>query len=106
MAIRIAINGFGRIGRNVLRAAWKQGDFEFVHINDLTSADMLAYLLRREAEAWLRARGAPMWRDNELTVERVSADIGAGLVFVVDCDGSSVAVQDADAATTGAWRID
>lgn len=49
MAIRIAINGFGRIGRNVLRAAWKSGDFEFVHINDLTSADMLAYLLRRDS---------------------------------------------------------
>ena len=49
MAIRIAINGFGRIGRNVLRAGWKQGGVEFVHINDLTSADMLAYLLRRDS---------------------------------------------------------
>jgi glyceraldehyde 3-phosphate dehydrogenase len=49
MAIRIAINGFGRIGRNVLRAGWKQEGVEFVHINDLTSADMLAYLLRRDS---------------------------------------------------------
>jgi len=49
MAIRVAINGFGRIGRNVLRAAWGRADVEFVHINDLTSADMLAYLLRRDS---------------------------------------------------------
>ncbi len=49
MAVRIAINGFGRIGRNILRAAWGRPEFEFVHINDLTSADMLAYLLRRDS---------------------------------------------------------
>ncbi|MCB9676536.1 MAG: type I glyceraldehyde-3-phosphate dehydrogenase [Alphaproteobacteria bacterium] len=48
MALRIAINGFGRIGRNVLRSAWNRDDVEFVHINDLTSDDMLAYLLRRD----------------------------------------------------------
>jgi glyceraldehyde 3-phosphate dehydrogenase len=49
MAIRIAINGFGRIGRNVFREAWKRSDVDIVHINDLTSADMLAYLLRRDS---------------------------------------------------------
>ncbi len=49
MALRIAINGFGRIGRNVLRAAWHRDDVEFVHINDLTSDDMLAYLLKRDS---------------------------------------------------------
>jgi glyceraldehyde 3-phosphate dehydrogenase len=47
--MRIAINGFGRIGRNVLRAAWGSRDLEFVHINDLTSAEMLAWLLRRDS---------------------------------------------------------
>ena len=49
MAIRIAINGFGRIGRNVLRAAWDDPQVEFVHINDLTSDDMLAYLLKNDS---------------------------------------------------------
>ncbi len=48
MALRIAINGFGRIGRNVLRSAWHRNDVEFVHINDLTSDEMLAYLLHRD----------------------------------------------------------
>ncbi len=45
MAIRVAINGFGRIGRCVLRAGWDDPEIEFVHINDLTSPEMLAYLL-------------------------------------------------------------
>ena len=49
MAIRVAINGFGRIGRMILRAGWNNPDFEFVHINDLTSDDMLAYLLHRDS---------------------------------------------------------
>ena len=49
MAIRIAINGFGRIGRNVLRSGWNNDEFEFVHINDLTSDDMLAYLLSHDS---------------------------------------------------------
>ncbi len=49
MALRIAINGFGRIGRNVLRSAWDRDDVEVVHINDLTSDEMLAYLLRRDS---------------------------------------------------------
>jgi glyceraldehyde 3-phosphate dehydrogenase len=48
MALRIGINGFGRIGRNVLRAAWDRDDIEFVHINDLTSDEMLAYLLAHD----------------------------------------------------------
>ena len=46
MAIRVAINGFGRIGRCVLRASWNDPDFEVVHINDLTSDETLAYLLK------------------------------------------------------------
>ena len=45
MSIRVAINGFGRIGRCVLRAGWNDPEIEFVHINDLTSPEMLAYLL-------------------------------------------------------------
>ncbi|MEM0983125.1 MAG: type I glyceraldehyde-3-phosphate dehydrogenase [Planctomycetota bacterium] len=46
MAIKIGINGFGRIGRLVYRAAMNSGDFEIVSINDLVQADNLAYLLK------------------------------------------------------------
>ena len=45
MALRVAINGFGRIGRCVFRSALGNPAFEIVHINDLTSPDQLAHLL-------------------------------------------------------------
>jgi len=46
MAIRIGINGFGRIGRLVLRAGMERGDIEFAGINDLLTPDYMAYLLK------------------------------------------------------------
>jgi glyceraldehyde 3-phosphate dehydrogenase len=51
MAIRAAINGFGRIGRNVLRSAKQSGntDIDFVAVNDLTDAATLAHLLRYDS---------------------------------------------------------
>jgi glyceraldehyde 3-phosphate dehydrogenase len=47
--IRVAINGFGRIGRMVFRAGINDPDIEFVAVNDLTSPDELAYLLRYDS---------------------------------------------------------
>ena len=51
MPIRVAINGFGRIGRNVLRAAKKRGrtDLDFVAVNDLTDNNTLAHLLKYDS---------------------------------------------------------
>jgi glyceraldehyde 3-phosphate dehydrogenase len=51
MAIRVAINGFGRIGRNVLRSARAGGgtDIDFVAVNDLTDTRTLAHLLRHDS---------------------------------------------------------
>jgi glyceraldehyde 3-phosphate dehydrogenase len=49
MAIRIGINGFGRIGRNVLRASLGDPALEFVAVNDLTDAKTLAYLLQYDS---------------------------------------------------------
>ena len=48
MAIRVGINGFGRIGRLMYRAGLKQGGIEFVAVNDLVPSDNLAYLLRHD----------------------------------------------------------
>ena len=45
MSIKIGINGFGRIGRLIFRAAWKHPDVEVVGINDLTDAATMAHLL-------------------------------------------------------------
>ncbi|MDI3257843.1 MAG: type I glyceraldehyde-3-phosphate dehydrogenase [Kyrpidia sp.] len=49
MAMRMAINGFGRIGRNVFRAAHRRGDVEIVAVNDLTDAETLAMLLKYDS---------------------------------------------------------
>jgi glyceraldehyde 3-phosphate dehydrogenase len=49
MSIKVGINGFGRIGRNVLRAALGSGDLDFVAVNDLTSAETLAHLLKYDS---------------------------------------------------------
>ena len=49
MAIRVGINGFGRIGRNVLRAALHDRDIEFAAVNDITDAQVLAHLLKYDS---------------------------------------------------------
>jgi len=49
MVIKVGINGFGRIGRNVFRAALNNEDLEVVAVNDLTDANMLAHLLRYDS---------------------------------------------------------
>jgi glyceraldehyde 3-phosphate dehydrogenase len=49
MSIRVGINGFGRIGRNILRAALHERELEFVAVNDITDARTLAHLLKYDS---------------------------------------------------------
>jgi glyceraldehyde 3-phosphate dehydrogenase len=49
MAIKVGINGFGRIGRNIMRAAMGTGEVDFVAVNDLTNAATLAHLLKYDS---------------------------------------------------------
>jgi glyceraldehyde 3-phosphate dehydrogenase len=49
MAVRVGINGFGRIGRNIMRAALGSRDIDFVAVNDLTNAATLAHLLKYDS---------------------------------------------------------
>jgi glyceraldehyde 3-phosphate dehydrogenase len=49
MAIKVGINGFGRIGRNIVRAALHRSDVEFVAVNDLTDTKTLAHLLKYDS---------------------------------------------------------
>jgi glyceraldehyde 3-phosphate dehydrogenase len=49
MAVRVGINGFGRIGRNIMRAALGDQTIDFVAVNDLTSAKTLAHLLKYDS---------------------------------------------------------
>ncbi|HON79431.1 MAG TPA: type I glyceraldehyde-3-phosphate dehydrogenase [Spirochaetota bacterium] len=71
MAIRVGINGFGRIGRNVLRAIFtkqdKYGDVEVVSINDLTDAATLAHLLKYDS-IFGPFKGEVSHTENELIV--------------------------------------
>ena len=47
--IKVGINGFGRIGRMVLRAGLNDPEIEFVAVNDLTDAKTLAYMLKHDS---------------------------------------------------------
>jgi glyceraldehyde 3-phosphate dehydrogenase len=49
MAVKVGINGFGRIGRNIMRAALGNRDIDFVAVNDLTNAKTLAHLLKYDS---------------------------------------------------------
>src|SRR5450432_3323111 len=49
MAVKVGINGFGRIGRNVVRAGLHRSDVEFVAVNDLTDTKTLAHLLKYDS---------------------------------------------------------
>lgn len=49
MTIKVGINGFGRIGRIVFRAAQERSDIEIVAINDLLDADYMAYMLKYDS---------------------------------------------------------
>jgi len=49
MALRVAINGFGRIGRNVFKAGWGKKGIRFVAVNDLTAPEILAHLLKYDS---------------------------------------------------------
>jgi glyceraldehyde 3-phosphate dehydrogenase len=49
MGVRVGINGFGRIGRNIMRAALGAKDIDFVAVNDLTNSKTLAHLLKYDS---------------------------------------------------------
>ena len=49
MAIKVGINGFGRIGRNLMRAALNDNELDFVAVNDITDPNTLAHLLKYDS---------------------------------------------------------
>jgi glyceraldehyde 3-phosphate dehydrogenase len=78
MGIRVGINGFGRIGRNVLRASLNLKELEFVAVNDLTDARTLAHLMKYDSKkigiTAIRDPGQLPWK--ELGVEVVVESTG------------------------------
>jgi glyceraldehyde 3-phosphate dehydrogenase len=49
MSVKIGINGFGRIGRNLFRASFQNPNLEYVAVNDITDARTLAHLLKYDS---------------------------------------------------------
>ena len=69
MSIRLAINGFGRIGRLAFRKVWADDSFEVVAINDLTKPEMLAYLLKYDTVQGGYHRHTVEYDDDCITVD-------------------------------------
>ena len=67
--IRVAINGFGRIGRMVLKAGLDDKDIEFVAINDLTDNKTLAYLFKYDSVHG-KFNGTVEFNDKELIINK------------------------------------
>lgn len=98
MAIKIGINGFGRIGRFVFRAACERSDVEVVGINDLIDVDYMAYMLKYDSTHG-RFRGTVEISDGKLvvngktiriTAERNPADLKWGDIgadYIVESTG-------------------
>lgn len=100
MTIRVAINGFGRIGRLALRAIYESGrdDIEIVGINDLGAIDMNAYLLKRDSvhgtfpfDVNVDGDSINLGRNSiKVTAERNPADLpwgDLGVDIVYECTG-------------------
>jgi len=98
MAIRVGINGFGRIGRNVLRASLGESKLEFVAINDITDAKTLAYLLKHDSVHGtlgdaVKAEGDTLTvgsRSIKITTERDPGKLpwkDLGVDLVLECSG-------------------
>ena len=98
MSIKLGINGFGRIGRIVLRAALKHPDVDVVAINDLTDAETMAYLLKYDSvhgrlDAEVKAKGDSIQvGDKTIAIRSVKdpASIGwgeLGVDIAAECTG-------------------
>ncbi len=98
MSIKVGINGFGRIGRNVLLACIGERDIEFVAVNDITDAQTLAHLLKYDSVHGRFAHGVTAEKDalvvdgNRIRVlsERDPAKLpwkDLGVQVVLECSG-------------------
>lgn len=112
MSIKVGINGFGRIGRNVLRACVGDKDLEFVAVNDITDAKTLAHLLKYDS---VHGRfGHPVEADKDALVvdgkrirvlcERDPAKLpwrDLGVSIVLECSGLFTSRDKASAHLNG-----
>ena len=69
MSVKVAINGFGRIGRLAFRLMFGSDDFDVVAINDLTGAEDLAYLLKYDSAQGRYKENSISWKENAIVVD-------------------------------------
>jgi len=74
MAINVGINGFGRIGRNFLRAAYKHNDINIIAVNDITDSKTLAHLLKYDSVMGIFA-GSVVAKEGEIVVDGKSIKV-------------------------------
>ena len=72
MAVRVAINGFGRIGRLAFRQMFGAEGYEVVAINDLTSPKMLAHLLKYDSSQLMEKKSRSTHSQMQTTVHGAS----------------------------------
>lgn len=107
MALKIAINGFGRIGRCVARIASKRDDVEIVAINDMASMDMMLYLLKNDSVHGTFSEQIVQLDENHISIDgqkiRVFSDrdpgnldfASCGADMVLECTGVFLSQKDA-----------
>lgn len=117
MAIKIGINGFGRIGRLVFRSAMARGDIEIVGINDLLDTEYMAYMLKYDTvhgpfDGTINVDGSNLVVNGKkirCTSEANPADLKWGDVqaaYVVECTGIFTTLEKADGhIKAGAKRV-
>lgn len=74
MSVNVGINGFGRIGRNFFRAAYKDHDLNIVAVNDITDAKTLAHLLKYDSVLGIFAGNVAV-KDSEIVVDGKSLKV-------------------------------
>lgn len=90
--IRVAINGFGRIGRAVLKIAWNQPELEIVAVNDLGSIDSLSYLIKYDTVYG-------KW-DHNIKIEKDETDLNSFIII----DGKKIKYISEKDTTKLPWR--
>ncbi|MDP2893261.1 MAG: type I glyceraldehyde-3-phosphate dehydrogenase [Sulfurimonas sp.] len=107
MALKIAINGFGRIGRCVARIAATRDDVEIVAINDMASIDMMLYLLKNDSVHGTFNHDIVQLDGENITIDgkkiRVFSDrdpknlkfVECGADIVLECTGVFLSQEDA-----------
>ena len=118
MAVKVAINGFGRIGRLAFRLMFGTNDFDVVAVNDLTGAEDLAYLLKYDSAQGPYKAETITFKDDAFVVDGKEVAVFAekdpsklpwkelGVDVVLECTGAFRTKESAEAhITAGAKKV-